>query len=140
MRYLVNAMPAFTSKQIEQWRRYEEIRLSGVCNMVELPAHFPDEFSEDDAHFIITNYKGLKAEAGKQKGDEQTRKRPRAPVPTPQVLQDMGEWFEEQMTQGLDPENLGASPELLSFINECIDYAGTESQYEPCRRRRAVAE
>ena len=71
---------------------------------------------------------------------EPARKRPRdadAPVPTTQVLQDMGEWFEEQMTQGLDPENLGASPEFLSFINECIDYAGTESHYEPCRRRRA---
>jgi hypothetical protein len=54
-------MSTFTPQQIRQWRRYEEIRLSGVCNMLELPTRFPNEFSREDIKFIIENYDALKA-------------------------------------------------------------------------------
>lgn len=50
----------FSQKQIDNWKAYEQIRLSGLFNMFDPRAQRVSEMSKDEWLFCISNYASLR--------------------------------------------------------------------------------
>jgi predicted sulfurtransferase len=50
----------FTDQQLKDWAAYEEVRLSGECNMFDRRAAVAAGLSQDEHLFCMANYDALK--------------------------------------------------------------------------------
>ena len=56
----------FTDKQIEDWKKYERVRESGIINMFDArTGGMLSGLSNDEYFFVLKNYSELKEAAGK---------------------------------------------------------------------------
>jgi len=55
----------FTERQIEAWKEFEEVRQSGVVNMMSPQVRDLCDITRDEHLFIIENYSALKEAAAK---------------------------------------------------------------------------
>lgn len=56
----------YTSQQIENWRAYEAVRVSGAHNMLSHAARLAAGLTSEQHLFVIKNYAELKAAAEKE--------------------------------------------------------------------------
>lgn len=56
-------MKAFTLEQIENWKKYEEVRKEGLFNMFSPNARRLTGLSEEEYLFCLSNYSELKKQA-----------------------------------------------------------------------------
>lgn len=52
----------FTKKQLENWKRYEEVRAGGKWNMFDKNAQITSGLNRQEYLFCMRNYSGLKKE------------------------------------------------------------------------------